>query len=219
MSALPILYSFRRCPYAMRARMALWVSGTQVELREVKLADKPDALREASPKATVPVLVMPDGEVLEESLDIMRRGLGRNDPEGWLASENTALLQLFDGPFKHHLDRYKYPNRYEDEAPDRFGHGKVDHRGEALAILSDLDLLLSRQRQIGGERRGFTDIALFPFIRQYANTDRDWFNAQPIPHVQEWLEAHLASDLFRSIMAKYAVWQPGDEPVVFGQAS
>ena len=212
MSALPILYSFRRCPYAMRARMALWVSGAQVELREVKLADKPDALREASPKATVPVLVMRDGEVLDESLDIMRSVLSKNDPEGWLASENTALLRLFDGAFKHHLDRYKYPNRYEDE-PD---NGKVDHRGEALAILSDLDLMLSRQLQIGGERRGFTDVALFPFIRQFANTDRDWFDAQPIPHVQQWLEGHLASDLFRSVMAKYAVWQPGDQPVVFG---
>ncbi len=208
---LPILYSFRRCPYAMRARMALWISGTQVELREVKLADKPDALRGASEKATVPVLQLPDGTVLEESLDIMRWALGRSDPEGWLGSENPALVRLFDGDFKHHLDRYKYPNRYEDEP----GHGKTDHRGEALSILSDLDLLLARQPQIGGEARGFTDIALFPFIRQFANSDRDWFDAQPVPNLQEWLEGHLASDLFQRVMQKYAVWQPGDEQVVF----
>ena len=210
----PILYSFRRCPYAMRGRMGLRISGMQAVLREVKLADKPAALLEASPKGTVPVLQLPDGTVLEESLDIMRWALGQSDPEGWLASENAALLRLFDGDFKHHLDRYKYPNRYEEE-PD---HGKVDHRGEALAILSDLDLLLARQPQIGGERRGFTDIALFPFIRQFANTDRDWFDAQPIPHVQAWLEGHLASDLFQSVMTKYDVWKPGDAQVLFGTA-
>ncbi len=216
MTALPVLYSFRRCPYAMRARMALWISGNAVNLREVKLANKPDALREASPKATVPVLQRPDGTVLEESLDIMRWALGRSDPEGWLPRENTGLIKLFDGAFKHHLDRYKYPNRYEDE-PDHGPKQKaLDHRGEGLAILSDLDGLLSRQAHIGGEQCGFTDIALFPFIRQFANTDRDWFDAQPIPHVQAWLEDHLASDLFQSVMVKYAVWQPGDEPVVFG---
>lgn len=208
---LPILYSFRRCPYAMRARMALAINETQVELREVKLADKPDALREASPKATVPVLHLPDGRVLEQSLDIMRWALAKNDPENWLNGDDTSLIALADGPFKHHLDRYKYADRYTDE-PD---HGKMDHRGEGLGILSDLNFRLADRAQLMGETRSLADIALFPFIRQFANHDRDWFDAQPIPHLHSWLERHLESDLFTSVMTKYTPWKSGDEPVIF----
>nr|WP_298928932.1 glutathione S-transferase [uncultured Erythrobacter sp.] len=213
MSALPILYSFRRCPYAMRARMALWIAGITVELREVKLADKPPQLAEASAKATVPVLVLEDGTVIDESIAIMRWALGQNDPEGWLDGDNAALIHGNDGAFKHHLDRYKYPTRYTDD-PD---HGKVDHRTEGLAILQDLDMGLARHAHLCGSQRTLTDIALFPFIRQFANTNRDWFDEQPIPHVQEWLEEHLASDLFKSVMPKFAPWKSGDEPIAFGK--
>ena len=212
MTDLPILYSFRRCPYAMRARMALSISGTACELREVKLADKPPELFEASFKATVPVLQLAGGTVLEESIEIMRWALARNDPEDWLAGDDAGLIALFDGPFKHHLDRYKYPTRYTDE-PD---HGKIDHRGEGLAILSDLSFRLAERPQLMGERRTLVDIALFPFIRQFANVDRTWFDSQPIPQLHSWLEGHLTSDLFLSVMTKYTPWKAGDEPITFG---
>lgn len=211
MTDLPILYSFRRCPYAMRGRMALWIAEIPCQLREVKLSAKPEELLQASEKATVPVVVLPNGTALEESLDVMHWALEQNDPEEWLKGTDADLVARNDGPFKHHLDRYKYPNRYEDE-PD---YGEVDHRAEGLAILSDLDARLAGQQHLTGDTRSFTDIALFPFIRQFANTDRQWFDAQDLPHLQRWLATHLASELFASIMQKYAVWQAGDDPVVF----
>jgi len=192
--------------------MALWIAGITVELREVKLADKPPELPETSPKATVPVLALPDGEVLEESITIMRWALGQNDPEGWLAGDDTALIERNDGPFKHHLDRYKYPTRYIEE-PD---HGSVDHRARGLAILYDFDAQLAGQTQLCGDTRTLADIALFPFIRQFANTDRAWFGAQDLPDLQVWLENHLASDLFVSIMPKFSPWRAGDTPVLHG---
>ncbi|MHA7818036.1 MAG: glutathione S-transferase [Erythrobacter sp.] len=212
MSGDPILYSFRRCPYAMRARMALWVAGIAVELREVKLADKPPELIEVSPKATVPVLVLPNGAVIDESLAIMRWALARSDPEGWLKGDNGALIERNDGPFKRHLDRYKYATRYEDEASDE------DHRASGLAILRDLDERLAGHDNLADDARRLVDIALFPFIRQFANTDRAWFDAQDLPHLQAWLERHLASALFKAVMPKFAVWKAGDCPVQFGSA-
>lgn len=209
MSVPPVLYSFRRCPYAMRARMALWVAGLTVELREVKLAAKPPALLAASPKGTVPVLVLGDGEVIDESLDIMRRALAQYDPEGWLAGEDDALIAANDGPFKHHLDRAKYPGRYEED-------GVTDHRAAALALLAPLEERLGAAPFLGGASRSFTDIALLPFIRQFAAIDAAWFAAQPLPRVQAWLEVLLASDLFASIMPKFPPWREGDAPVMFG---
>ncbi|MFL0356172.1 glutathione S-transferase [Erythrobacter sp. GH1-10] len=207
---MAVLYSFRRCPYAMRARMALWVTGILVELREVKLSNKPPELIEASPKATVPVLVLPDGTVIDESIAIMRWALGQNDPEGWLAGDDKALITRNDGPFKHHLDRYKYPNRYEEEQDD------TDHRARGLLILQDLDERLAAHKQLCGDTRTLADIALFPFIRQFANTDRGWFDSKPIPHLQFWLEGHLSSDLFKAVMPKFDPWKAGDEPIAFG---
>jgi glutathione S-transferase len=212
MSQLPVLYSFRRCPYAMRARMALWIAGVAVELREVKLANKPPELSAASLKATVPVLVLPDAIVIDESIAIMRWALAQNDPENWLAGDNPALIARADGPFKHHLDRYKYPNRYEDEAD----HGNVDHRAEGLAILRDLDARLGETGELCGPSRTLSDIALFPFIRQFANHDRAWFDAADLPHLHPWLNAHLASDLFAAIMPKFQPWAAGDAPIAFG---
>ncbi len=212
MTGLPILYSFRRCPYAMRARMALWVSGQDVELREVKLANKPPELVEASAKATVPVLVLDDGSVVDESIAVMRWALSENDPDDWLSGDDADLIDTNDGAFKHHLDRYKYPNRYADE-PD---HGTVDHRAEGLAILKQLDARLAEQKQLQGDAISMADIALFPFIRQFANTDRAWFDAQELPHLQAWLQRHLDSELFKAIMPKFVPWQAGDEPIAFG---
>lgn len=209
---LPVLYSFRRCPYAMRARMALWVAGIVVELREVKLSAKPPELFAASPKGTVPVLVQPDGTVIDQSLDIMRWALAKNDPEHWLAGDDAALIAANDGPFKHHLDRAKYPGRYEED-------GVIDHRPAALALLAPLELRLQAAPWLCGDSRTLTDIALFPFIRQFAAIDPDWFAAQPLPQLQAWLEGLLASDLFGAVMGKFAPWQEGDAPVIFGRNS
>jgi glutathione S-transferase len=208
MESGPILYSFRRCPYAMRARMALWAAGIAVELREVKLAAKPPELAQASPKATVPVLVLADGTVIDESLAIMRWALAQSDPEGWLASDDTALIAVNDGAFKHHLDRAKYPGRYEPDS--------IDHRAEALALLRPLEARLETAPYLCGPSRGLADIALFPFVRQFAHIDREWFAHQPMPRVQHWLERHIASDLFAAIMPKFAPWKAGDAPIRFG---
>ncbi|MEL7517961.1 MAG: glutathione S-transferase N-terminal domain-containing protein, partial [Pseudomonadota bacterium] len=161
MSALPILYSFRRCPYAMRARMALWMAGITVELREVKLANKPPELAKASPKATVPVLLLPDGTVLDESIAIMRWALERSDPEGWLVGNDAALIERNDGPFKRHLDRYKYPTRYPNEANGDEDTFRYDHRSHGLAILEDLHTRLGESKQLCGPTRTLTDVALF----------------------------------------------------------
>ncbi len=215
MTQAPILYSFRRCPYAMRGRMALWVAGETVELREVKLSDKPPELVEASAKATVPVLVTPD-RVVDESLAVMRWALGRNDPEGWLAGDDNELIARNDGPFKRALDRYKYPTRYPDEAGGDEETFRLDHRTHGLAFLTDLDERLGSSTYLCGSNRTLADIAIFPFIRQFANTDRDWFDAQGLPHLQEWLETHLSSDLFKAIMPKFDPWKSGDEPIFFG---
>ena len=196
-----VLYSFRRCPYAMRARMALHVSGLADEHREVVLRDKPAAMLEVSPKGTVPVLVTAEGEVLEESLDIMRHALAQNDPEGWLDRGDPALVAANDGPFKHHLDRYKYASRYEDVDPEQ-------HRASAVEILAELDRRLAASPYLCGDKRGFADIAIFPFVRQFANHDRERFDADLMAHLQAWLEVLVSSGLFAAIMTKYPKWEP-----------
>ena len=198
--AEPILYSFRRCPYAMRARMALSISGATYEHREVVLRDKPPEMLQVSPKGTVPVLVTSDGLVLEESLDIMRWALGQDDPEGWLMREDPALLAANDGPFKQHLDRYKYAARYEHADPAEHGEAAFEH-------LRVLDEPLSASPFLCGETRGFADIAIFPFVRQFAQADRAWFDAQSLKHLTRWLDELVSSDLFIGIMAKHAPWR------------
>lgn len=197
----------------MRARMALAYSEIACELREVVLRDKPGTMLEASPKGTVPVLVLPDGEVLDESLDIINWALAQNDPEGWGLEDNEsrALITRNDGTFKHHLDRYKYPGRYGDTDP-------TEHRAAGLNVLRDLDMRLSKTRYLRGETLSLTDIALAPFIRQFANTDRTWFDAQDLPHLQAWLSGILESPVFTRIMPKYSQWQPGDPVTAFPPA-
>ncbi|WP_109261314.1 glutathione S-transferase [Hyphobacterium indicum] len=200
----PILYSFRRCPYAMRARMALKASGIACEHREILLRDKPASMLAASPKGTVPVVILPDGEVIDESLDVMRWALARNDPENWLAPGDIMfdLVAENDGPFKHHLDRYKYSNRYENA-------DAAVHRAGGLDFLKKLDDRLTGQSQLFGDAVSLADIAIFPFVRQFANADRSWFDAQDLPHLQAWLSAHLASPLFTAIMEKHELWSDG----------
>jgi glutathione S-transferase len=159
MSSLPILYSFRRCPYAMRARMALLVSGQAVGLREVVLRAKPRALLDASPKGTEPVLVLPDGQVIEQSLDIMLWALRRRDPENWLSGRDAGLIAANDGPFKHHLDHYKYAGRHDGDP--------LPHRAAALGLLEPLEERLAAAPFLCGPARTLTDIAIFPFVRQF----------------------------------------------------
>ena len=214
MSALPVLYSFRRCPYAMRARMALWASGQTCELREVVLRDKPAELLAASPKGTVPVLVLADGTVIEQSLDIMRWALGRNDPMRWLEPGLDAMLALVaecDGDFKHHLDRTKYPQRYADA-------DMPTHRAQAGEFVSRLEARLQVSRCLFADHPALADFAIAPFVRQYAQVDAAWFAAQPWPKVQAWL-AHLqASAAWSGVMDKYPQWVAGAPSVLFPPA-
>ena len=201
----PILYSFRRCPYAMRGRLAIAISGVEVEHREILLRDKPHAMLKASPKGTVPVVVPPDGPVIEESLDVMDWALGQNDPENWRAPGKAMrdLIARNDGPFKHNLDRYKYANRYDDV-------DAMEHRASGLEFLTDLNERLAGSAQLFGDQRTMADMAIFPFVRQFANTDRDWFDALDLHHLQAWLAGHLASPLFKGVMIKHPLWAPDE---------
>jgi len=214
MGSLPVLWSFRRCPYAMRARLAIAASGQQVVLREILLRDKPPAFIAASPKATVPVLQLPDGTVIDESRDIMIWALTRSDPDAWLAvwqrDQEAALrfLDHLDGPFKAHLDRYKYASRYDKSAA-------VMHRDSGAAFLGDLDRSLSGQAALSGAAMGVLDFASLPFVRQFRIADPQWFDAQPWPYLHRWLSAFLTSPRFARIMHKYAPWDAAASPVLF----
>ncbi|WP_307691828.1 glutathione S-transferase [Variovorax ginsengisoli] len=213
--ALPVLYSFRRCPYAIRARLALHASGTPCALREVVLRDKPLALLAASPQATVPVLVLRDGEVIAQSLDIMRWALARHDPQGWLRpgvgtlDDALALIADCDLHFKRDLDRYKYPGRYEDADADV-------HRSQGAAFLMRLQAQLQATPHLAGARSGLADHAIAPFVRQFAMVEPDWFVQQPWPHLRAWLDGWTGSEAFAAVMHRYAPWRASDTvPVVF----
>lgn len=192
----------------MRARLGVAVAGIVCELREVKLGAKPAAMLDASPKGTVPVLVLAEGTVIDESLDIMRWALTAHDPEGWLLREDAALIAANDGPFKRDLDRYKYPERHGADA--------LTHRAGGLEFLCRLEDQLAGSPQLCGSSRGITDAAIVPFVRQFAAVDPDWFAAQPLSCVQAWLADHLASDLFAKIMLRVKPWTAGDTPLLFG---
>lgn len=210
--ARPVLYSFRRCPYAMRARLAIAASGVQCELREIILRDKPAAMLRASAKGTVPVLLDTDGTVIDQSLDIMLWALRQHDSQGWLQpglSGMLALVQQCDTHFKPHLDRYKYPQRYENAGP------AGAHRQLALDWLMGLEARLARSEWLFGSHPVLADMAVAPFVRQYASVDDAWFQAQPVPGVQRWLSAFLALPLFAGVMHKYPVWKAGDAGVLF----
>jgi len=186
----------------MRARLALAASGTRYELREVVLRAKPQAMIEASPKGTVPVLVLPDGSVIDESIDIMRWALAQSDPEDWLARDDPALIAANDGAFKGDLDRYKYPERHGADA--------IVHRELGLGFLRVLEARLQDGGQLCGSARGLTDAAIVPFVRQFAAVDAAWFDAQLLPNVKIWLAGYIASRLFQSIMLRMSAWSPGD---------
>ena len=200
----------------MRARMAIAAAGIECRLREVVLRDKPEEMLAASPKGTVPVIVDAAGHVIEESLDVMTWALAQNDGDAWLTPDRgtredmDALIAECDGPFKRALDRYKYPNRYESEAIVR-----EEQRALGLQFLTRLNAQLSGQAHLFGDRVSYADIAIFPFVRQFANTDRTWFDALDLPDLQTWLAYHLDSPRFKQIMPKFAQWKTGDEEPVF----
>lgn len=212
--ALPILYSFRRCPYAMRARLALAHAGLACELREINLRNKPQALLDASPKGTVPVLVLQDGTVIEQSLEIMLHALRSQDPDGWLAPTQgdlqamLALIARNDSFFKQALDRCKYPERYDAEAVNQA-------QTDALTWLAALDEQLADTGYLFGLNPSLADMALRPFVRQFARIDEAQWAEQPWPHLQDWLQRWIDSALFAEIMETYPGWAPGTSGPTF----
>lgn len=188
----------------MRGRMGLYVSGIEYEHREVLLRDKPDAMLEASPKGTVPVFIKSDGGVIDESLDLLRWALSQNDPENWLEfGQSDDLIEWCDGDFKHHLDRYKYASRYEDVPR---GAVNLERRAKACEFLSQLEDVLLQNKYLRRDTPSLADIAIFPFIRQFAAVERDWWAEHNYPNVRGWLAGLVGSDLFKAIMVKHDVW-------------
>lgn len=213
---LPILYSFRRCPYAIRARLGLQAAGLSVDLREVALKDKPPEMLALSPKGTVPVLQLPDGHVLAQSLDIMRWALGQHDPQGWLQgaddTDSCHWIDLNDGPFKRLLDAYKYPHRHPEQSA-------MAWRDEAVALmLAPMDARLSQQPQLQGPTPRLADMALLPFVRQFAQVDAAWFQQAPLPALRRWLDEHLSTPAFEAVMHKTPSWHL-PRPTLSGHAS
>ncbi|WP_210558802.1 MULTISPECIES: glutathione S-transferase [unclassified Pseudomonas] len=191
------LYSFRRCPYAMRARMALRYSGVPVEIVEVSLKAKPAAMLAISPKGTVPVLDA-QGRVIDESLEIMRWALAQNDPDNWVLggdSRIAGLIEANDQAFKVHLNRYKYAERYPEQPMEVY-------RAEGALFLQQLDELLEGRDYLLSDHPCLADIALLPFVRQFAHVDREWFAQTPYVRLQAWLQGFLESELFTTIMKK-----------------
>ncbi|CAI8762877.1 glutathione S-transferase [Pseudomonas sp. 29] len=191
------LYSFRRCPYAMRARMALRYSGVPVDIIEVSLKAKPAEMLAISPKGTVPVLDA-GGQVIDESLEIMRWALAQNDPDSWLLENDARIAELIDANdqgFKMHLNRYKYAERYPEQPMEVY-------RAEGALFLQRLEELLTDRDYLLADHPSLADIALLPFVRQFAHVDREWFAQTPYVRLQTWLQRFLESELFTSIMKK-----------------
>lgn len=193
----------------MRGRMGLHVSALDYEHREVLLREKPAQMLEVSPKGTVPVYIQENGDIIDESLDLLRFALAQNDPHHWMdcdTDDADALITANDGPFKHNLDRYKYASRYSDDA----ARGDVDlsHRLAAEDHLKTLETRLEMNSYLMGDTQTYADIAIFPFIRQFANTDLDWWVQAPYPNLRAWLSLHIESDLFKVIMKKHPQWAP-----------
>ena len=210
---LPILYSFRRCPYAIRARLALCQARVAVEVREVVLSAKPVDLLAASPAGTVPVLQLGSGEVIAHSLDIMRWALAQRDTDGWLARGDTpgqrALTAICDGAFKHALDRYKYAERHPERSACAWREDAVD------CLIKPLETRLTQTPQLGGEQPGLADAAIFPFVRQFAAVDAAWWAASPWVATRRWHGAWATSALMAACMHKWPPWRPGAPTTVF----
>ncbi len=208
----PILYTFRRCPYAMRARFAIRSSQIMVEVREIKLQEKPSEFLKLSPKGTVPVLITKSGKVLEESLDIIYWALNKNDPDKWLANgkleshEITKLLDDLENKFKPNLDKYKYPNRFS-------GFDQFLYRDKNLCFLEKLNSYLEKNKSLNCEYLTLLDYAIFPFVRQFRNVDKEWFENLNFIFLNKWINQIIDSQDFSSIMKKFKKWEPNDLPI------
>ena len=200
---MPILYTYRRCPYAMRARMALQYAGVQLEYREIELRNKPQSMLRLSPKGTVPVLDV-DGLVLDQSLDIMRWALQVSDPDGWnILNENIAQawIEKNDELFKSLLDQYKYPNRYPNI-------NQATVLAEAIELmLKPMELALESSQYLLGNKMTWVDVAIFPFIRQFSMVDQKKFEELPFPQIKKWLNEQIESELFVTVMGKHPTWR------------
>ncbi len=195
----------------MRARLAIASAQITCELREIVLRDKAPAFLEASPKGTVPVVVTPEGRVIEESFDVMLWALGQHDPEALMTGpgpETSKLIADNDGPFKAALDRYKYPNRYK-------GVTRLDEQSKALTYLEALETQLGGKPWLFGNAPRLADLAILPFVRQFAHVDKNWFDALPLPGVQNWLARFLESDRLAQVFAKHPKWVAGDAVTTF----
>lgn len=200
---MPILYSYRRCPYAMRARMALQYAGVQLEHREIELRNKPQSMLLASPKGTVPVLCM-DGLILDQSIDIIHWALKISDPDGWARLDEDiayAWIEKNDELFKNLLDQYKYPNRYPQL------NQAVVLADVMELMLKPMETALESSQYLLGDKLTWVDVAIFPFIRQFMMVDQQRFQELPFPHLQRWLQEQLESELFISVMDKHAIWR------------
>ena len=208
----PILYSFRRCPYAMRARFAIRASDITVEIREIKLQNKPIEFLRLSPKGTVPVLVTNSEEILDESLDIMNWALRIKDSRNWLAEGNLNqnelenILNILELEFKQNLDKYKYSTRYKNI-------DKNFYRDKNLIFLNKLNNLLKTNKALNCSHLSLIDYAIFPFIRQFRNVDEKWFDSLNFNFVKNWLYQIIDSEDFLSIMKKYKLWEPNQKPI------
>jgi glutathione S-transferase len=215
MGRYPILYSFRRCPYAMRARMAIYQADIKCEYREVLLKDKPESMLTLSGKGTVPVLVTAEKKVIDQSLDVMIWALSQSDAESWLYEDRTLgqiLVERNDNEFKYYLDRYKYHVAYPE-------HPQQYYRDKTGAYLDLLEKSLRDNQGISlvGNHLSFSDVSIFPFIRQFANVDIDWFKSSPYELLICWYNKIEQSDLFKACMNKYEQWSPDQQAVYFPQ--
>ena len=205
-SKLPTLYTFRRCPYAIRARLAIELSSTNIEYREILLRDKPQAMLEASPKGTIPVLVVNTEIIIDESLDIVFWCLNQNDPSQLLSTDildsAKQLIEINDHQFKPQLDKYKYAVRFPEQSVESY-------RDNCKFFLRDLESLLNKNKFLLSDKISLVDIAIFPFIRQFAFVDKAWFDSTEYKHLQKWLNHHLESELFKRVMVKRDVWIEG----------
>jgi len=203
-SNLPLLYSFRRCPYAMRARLAIDAASIAVETREILLRDKPKEMLQASEKGTVPVLVLPNGQVIDESIDIMFWALQQNDPHNFLAESELdiakELIKKNDVSFKPNLDKYKYAVRFPEKSVR-------EYRSDCESFLNDLEKRLTLKKFLVGDNKTIADIAIFPFIRQFAFVDKDWFDTCKYGSLKVWVNENLNSEEFHRIMVKREVWK------------
>lgn len=213
---LPILYSLRNCPYAMRARLAIYASGQQVQLCDIVLSNKPDEMLKVSPKGTVPVLVTTDNQVIDESLAIMQWAFLQTDPEGYTnkavpnaLDEMLAVIAIFDNEFKGHLERYRCSKRYHEPS-------LPEDRQQCERYLADLESRLSLHQYLMSDKPSLTDLALMPFMRQFAQVERQWYLQSPYPKLRQWLNHFLQSRMFSKVMVQNSMWLDTKQRLIFG---